>query len=80
MAKVTPVTLPIEADPSQVIQVIDVVVKHLTALRDDLAALSGGKRPVEDEPCRDPSCGLVFAHPASRHPKLAMLWRRRRSR
>jgi hypothetical protein len=33
------VKLPVKADPSQFIAVIDVIEKHLTALRDELAAL-----------------------------------------
>lgn len=42
MAGASPFRLPIEADPEPFIAMIDVIVKHLTALRDELA----GPEPV----------------------------------
>ena len=61
MAIAPEITLPIKTDPSQVIATIDVIVKHLTALRDELAAMSEPEPVVHASPPdgerRTPCCG-----------------------
>jgi hypothetical protein len=46
MAHAPEIRLPVKADTAPVIAVIGVIVKHLTALRDDLAALGEPQETV----------------------------------
>lgn len=46
MAHAPEIRLPIGADTAPVIAVIDVIVRHLAALRDELAAMNGAEETV----------------------------------
>lgn len=61
MAYAPEIRLPVKADPSHIIGVIDVVVKHLTALREELSAMAGPEAP---KPGHRAGCTLLFSHQA----------------
>lgn len=60
MAHAPEIKLPVKADIAPVIAVIDVIVKHLTALRDDLAALEPGTE--RHAPKHAAGCDLMLGH------------------